>query len=328
MARQWLARRERGSPLLIRLITWITLHLGRPVGRALLPPICLYFILFSGGTRRASRDYLRRVLGRTPRGIDLYRHYHTFAATLLDRVYLLAGRRDCFEIEVHGLEQLEATVARGRGCFLLGSHLGSFELLRVLGVEQLKVPLRVLMHQQTSQRINAILSALNPSLEETIIPVGGAGALLAVRDTVEQGGIIGILGDRLVEEDKQVRCDFLGAPATFPAGPLLVAGLLEAPVLLFFALYRGGRRYEIHFEPFAEQIPLTRGDRLGALAPWVERYAERLAERCREAPYNWFNFYEFWHPPAGVPAPTPQVEAATQIPATVVVPPHAESQER
>jgi predicted LPLAT superfamily acyltransferase len=26
------------------------------------------------------------------------------------------------------------------------------------------------------------------------------------------------------------------------------------------------------------------------------RYAELLEKHCRHAPYNWFNFFDFWRP--------------------------------
>ena len=28
----------------------------------------------------------------------------------------------------------------------------------------------------------------------------------------------------------------------------------------------------------------------------MQRYADRLAHYARSAPYNWFNFYDFWRP--------------------------------
>ncbi|MDQ3960739.1 MAG: acyl-CoA synthetase, partial [Pseudomonadota bacterium] len=65
---RWLTQRERGSRFTMRLISWITLSLGYTAGRILLYPICLYFLIaFSGGARRASRDFLRRVLRRRVR---------------------------------------------------------------------------------------------------------------------------------------------------------------------------------------------------------------------------------------------------------------------
>jgi predicted LPLAT superfamily acyltransferase len=64
--------------------------------------------------------------------------------------------------------------------------------------------------------------------------------------------------------------------------------------VLFFGLYLGGRRYAIHFEPFAEELRIGRRDRGAQLQPWIGRYAARLEHYCRLAPYNWFNFYDFW----------------------------------
>ena len=65
-------------------------------------------------------------------------------------------------------------------------------------------------------------------------------------------------------------------------------------VVLCFGLYRGGRRYEIHLERFADAVTLDRRDREASVRPWVERYARRLEHHCRAAPYNWFNFYDYW----------------------------------
>src|SRR5207244_2605294 len=72
---------------------------------------------------------------RPPRLTDLWRHHFTFATTVLDRVYFVDGRFADFDIEVRGLELLRRTLAKGRGCLLLGAHLGSFELLRTLALE-------------------------------------------------------------------------------------------------------------------------------------------------------------------------------------------------
>jgi predicted LPLAT superfamily acyltransferase len=65
---------------------------------------------------------------------DPYRHYFTFAATLLDRVYFLSGRWDYFDIRLHGTAELLAILKREKGCVLLGSRLGSFEALRAAAV--------------------------------------------------------------------------------------------------------------------------------------------------------------------------------------------------
>ena len=294
---QWLDQAERGSTLAFRFLVWVTLTLGRPIGRILLYPTCVYFVLFSLRARRASRDYLRRVLERRPTPGDLFRHCHAFASTLHDRVYLLAGKYGYFDVEVDAPVAVQRMLRQERGCILLGAHLGSFEILRAAGLAEGLPPVNMLMHVESTARLNKVLHALAPGIESRIIPLGRTESLLRVQECLARGEIVGILGDRTLGKDRSCRCDFLGAPAQFPLGPFLVAGLLDAPVVLMFGLYRGGRRYQIRLEPFADHIALARRDRDASIRPWVERYAARLEQHCRDAPYNWFNFYDFWPAP-------------------------------
>ncbi len=294
MKASWLAQRERGSALAIRLIVWITRGLGRSAGRVLLTPICLYFLAFSSSARNASRRYLGRVLGRRARFADVYRHYHTFAATIHDRIYMLSGRYDYFEVHSDGESALDAELARGRGCILLGSHLGSFEVLRARGTFERRAPINVLMYEDNATKINNVLHRLNPGIQSRIIALGTPMTLLRAKECLDRGEMVGILGDRAVRNDRSQLCDFLGMPAPLPEGPLLLAAILGTPVFLFFGIYRGGNRYDIHFELLAREINLRRAHRSEDLTHWLRRYAERLEHHCRRAPYNWFNFFDFW----------------------------------
>lgn len=295
MSRGWFNQGERGSPLALRIILWVALHLGRPAGRALLYPITAYFLLFAPKARGYSRDYLRRVFEREPHLREIARHFHSFAAVILDRVFLLAGKDQCLDLQVHDREIFHEHVESGRGALLLGAHLGSFEALRVLAVGKHDFPVRVLMYRDHNQRVTQLLEALNPEVAASVIPLGETETLLHARDCLESGGIVATLADRVAESDKMIECRFLGGRAWFPQGPLLLAAVLKVPVILCFGLYRGGNRYDIVFERFADAIEAPRGQREAALAEWVQRYADRLEARVREAPYNWFNFYDFWN---------------------------------
>lgn len=297
MSRSWRRQRERGSGWLIRLIIWITLHMGHRTGRILLHPITFYFMLFSAKARRASHLYLQRVLDRKVTLRDIYRHYHTFSVTILDRIFFLTGRHSHFDIRIHNDNVLYDALERG-GVVLLGSHIGSFEVLRTKGLGRAKVPIKVLMYEQNAQKISTALAPLNPEVVETVIPIGRPESMFEVQKTIDAGGIVGILGDRISLDEKNVTCQFLGKKATLPAGPMLLAGLLHSPVILFFGIYRGGLRYDIHFEMLSEEIKLGRGDeRQQQLNTWIQCYADRLEHYCRLAPYNWFNFYDFWETP-------------------------------
>ncbi len=295
MSAVWLEQRERGTLFATKAVVRVLLGVGHAAGRLLLYPICAYFLASSRRARAASRAYLARVLGRPARLADVARHYLTFAQTLHDRLYFLAGRHREFAIEQHGVEALESALAKGKGCVLLGAHLGSFEVLRVIGSLERRLPVNVLLYPDNAASADAIAAELCPELQSRVIPLGRPETMLRARECLERGEIVGVLGDRALGAGRTVRCDFLGAHASFPQGPLLLAAILGAPVELFFGLYRGGRRYAIHFEPFADALTVGRRDRAAELQPWVARYAARLEHYCRVAPYNWFNFYDFWH---------------------------------
>jgi len=87
---------------------------------------------------------------------------------------------------------------------------------------------------------------------------------------------------------------FLGGEAAFPAAPFRIAALTGRPVILMLGLYRGGNRYDLHFETLIESAVLPRANRNEILEQWIALYASRLEHYCREAPFNWFNFYPFW----------------------------------
>lgn len=294
MSVAWLAEPERGSPAAINLITWLALTLGRGATRWLLPPICLYYYTFAPRSRRASRAYLARALDREPGVSDVLRHHYAFASMVHDRVFLVSGRCDGFDIAVHGAAEVERRLARGRGCILLGSHLGSFEVLRQLGRFSRDYAVNVLMHEANSDKTGKVLAQLAPELRERIIKPGQPDTMLRVKECLDRGEIVGILGDRPLNGERTRSCRFLGETARFPTGPLLLAATLGVPVALFFGLYRGGARYDVHFEMLSEGETVERERRAEVAARWLESYVGRLEHYARAAPYNWFNFYDFW----------------------------------
>jgi len=292
-ARGWLGQRERSSALALRFIVWVALKLGRPAARLLLYPICAYFLLFSSRARAASRNYLARVLDRRPTVADLFRHYHTFAATILDRVFFLNDRYRMFEVRMHGEEIVAPMLQRGEGAFLLGAHLGSFEVLRAFGRRQPGLRTCLVMYEGNARKVNAALHAINPDLALDVIGLGSVDSMLQVQARLARGDFVGMLGDRSIESEGAARRAFLGAEAAFPLGPFRMAAALKRPIILMVGLYRGGNRYDIHFERLAD-APAAGVPRDALMREWLDRYVARLEHYCRLAPYNWFNFYDFW----------------------------------
>ena len=70
-AADWATAGERSNMAALKAMTWIAVHLGRRIARAVLVPITLYFVLFAPAASRHSRRYLTRALGRPPRWSEL-----------------------------------------------------------------------------------------------------------------------------------------------------------------------------------------------------------------------------------------------------------------
>ena len=296
----WVRQGERGNALVLKLMAAIAVACGRRVARWLLPPIALYFVLFSPQARRQSRRYLARVLGRRPGFADGYRHVHTFANLVLDRVYFARGEVGEFELDVRGLEHLDDALAAGRGAVLLGAHVGSFAALHALGGARAGPRVAMVMYPDNARMIQATLRDIAPRAHLDIIALGRPGSMLAVRDWLAGGGLVGMLADRQLDEptqrDHTVRLPFLGVPASFGEGPLRMAQLLRQRVYFMAGVYQGGRRYEVSFEPLADftQPVADAAARADALRAALQAYVQRLEALCRHAPYNWFNFHDFW----------------------------------
>lgn len=291
---EWLRCKERGSAWSIRLGVNLALALGRPLARLALPLGCLYFFLFTPEARQASRDYLGRVLGRRPRLWDVLRHYHAFGACILDRIFFVKGRTGLFDVRIIGEDLLIEPLSQNTGCFLLGAHIGSFEVLRAMGRAHPNLRVNMLMFEENAQKIASVLSEIAPDIAHEIISLGRPDSFIRTSHALERGSFVGLLADRSLSSDQQIRLPFLGARAPFSPAAFRMMALLKKPVLLMFGIYRGGNRYDIHIERFSvpEEMPQRAGS--AEIEALVARYASRLEHHCRAAPYNWFNFYKFW----------------------------------
>lgn len=296
----WKQRPEGGSPAAIRLILAIARGGGRGLARLCLYPITAYFVCTRRAERRASRAWLSQVHGGRASLWAVARHVHVFASTILDRVFLLGGRMERFDIRVHGLEHLEALLDQGRGGLLFGSHLGSFDALRVLSRRRPGLQVRIVLDRSQNPVLTSIFDSLDPALAAGVIDGAQPGPVIAleIEHALRSGALVALLVDRAQAREETVPVPFMGRTARLPLSPWRLAVALRAPVLLCFGLYRGGARYDLHFEPFIDlagvQVP-GRGERAAWLRGQVAAYALRLEHHARGAAYNWFNFFDFWN---------------------------------
>lgn len=297
----WIRHRERGSIALLRIMAFVSLHLGRGVSRLPLYGIAIYFFLFAPTARRHSRRYLRLALGRHPSARDRFRQILSFATTIHDRVFLINEQFEIFNITLEGESLMLAQSDSGRGALLMGAHMGSFEVMHSLGRRRRGLEVTMAMYEENARKINATLAAINPRLKPDIVCLGRIDAMLNIAERLDRGAFVGVLGDRTLGHEPAQAVTLLGERAYLPTGPMRAAAILRCPVFFMAGLYRGKNNYHVVFEPVADFSTTPAGVRNVAVRSAIERYAAVLDRYCRSDPYNWFNFYDFWRPQGGVP---------------------------
>jgi predicted LPLAT superfamily acyltransferase len=298
----WAEATEVGAVTGMWLMYQVNRVLGRWPFRLVLAPVVLYYVFKQRLARSASRSYLTRLedrthaLGHAPGWLDTFRHVRLFAETLLDKALAVSGRYHFEAMTFEGREVMVESFAQKRGGLLLTSHMGCLEVLRSAAERRVGLKLNVLVHTRHAERFNSVLRRLDPTTEVNLLQVTdfnpAVAAMLAER--VGQGEFIVIAGDRVpVDGRNVVKAPFLGAEAPFPVGPWVLAHALKCQVIFITALHRG-RSYHVRFERFREKVELPRGSRDAAVRELVVDYAKRLEDHCRQSPYDWFNFYDFW----------------------------------
>ena len=308
----WKTRQERSNRSMVRMARRLTQLLPRGVARWLLYPTALYFVLANAKARAASLQFLGRVLPQPPGLRQVFRHFLHFATVVMDRAYLLRDDLDGFAIDSEGENIVEGVRVAGKGCFLVGAHLGSFEALRALGRERIEQPRIVMvMYEENARMINEALAMLNPALQQDIIGLGHADSMIKVKHALDEGALVGILADRLLDTEcspsDRRELPFLGRPAAFPVGPFRMAALLKRPVILMLGIYLGENRYRLVFEELYD-FSLMTTNRQAGVEEAMRRYVQRLEHYSRAYPFNWFNFFDVWE---SVPAPGDPRRGAT-----------------
>jgi len=307
----WAGMAERGSVGALLFIRWLYRRLGRRATVASLTPIVAYFFVTGRTTRRASMEYLRTLwaapggpaaLGEPPTWRHVFRHVHEFAESVVDRMIVWSGDVESISIDYRGTETLLDLARERRGAILLGSHLGSYDLLRSVA-ERTGVVLNILMFTPRTARINAFFEKLHPGLRMRLISFepGSIRAVFELKAAIDRGEFVGVMGDRVWESERErsVPVTFLGRQARFPLGPFLLQAVLGCPMILTGCFRTGPGRYRAAAVPFAPAGVIPRCDRRQYAEELAQRYAFALEEWCVRTPYQWFNFFEFWPDQAG-----------------------------
>ena len=186
-------------------------------------------------------------------------------------------------------------MAGGQGVLLIGAHLGSFEVMRAVGRQHTDHAVSMLMYEENARKINATLAAINPAATQDIIALGRMDSMLQARERLDAGHLVGMLADRGLGDDPTRDLRFPRRAGAVPGRALprrrhaAAAGVLHDRPLprrqpLPHPLRTAGRF--LRTSNAASATPPS--------PPPSRPTPTRLEHYCRLAPYNWFNFFDFW----------------------------------
>lgn len=291
----WQRQEEKGSPFFLKLTVWMALNLGRRVTGLILWPIAIFYFVFSASTRRYCHFYLQRNFQRKVSSLEVLKHIYSFAVVSVDRIYFLANKANYFSVEMTGTEIFDQLQSQDQGAILIVSHFGSFEVMRSLAEVHQLAPIRIVLDKQQNTVFINLLASLAPAMASAIIDAGQSppALALAVKDALDNGHYVGIMADRCRGELGS-EYSFLGTNTRFPTSPWQLAHVLKAQTILCYGVFRGGSNYALSFEALPLANTVKRSQRRAVIEQQLQNYVSSLENKVKEAPYNWFNFYDFW----------------------------------
>jgi predicted LPLAT superfamily acyltransferase len=128
-------------------------------------------------------------------------------------------------------------------------------------------------------------------------PAGPLGSMIGMVQALDQGGVLGIMGDRVMSEPGALAVTFLGGGIQVPFSPYRLAAATGAPIAVLLAHDAGGAVPVLELARVI-RVPDGLGRRPEAYLPYAQEFAQVLEAYVAEHPYQFFNFYDLWAAPA------------------------------
>ena len=235
--------------------------------------------------------YFRRRLGYGPLRsfFHVVANHAAFGKVVVDRFGAYAGKN--FSIEVPDMELYSSLSSRPEGMMQVSSHIGNDEMAGYFLKASKRIYALAFGGEVSSVTENRVkMLSCN---DITLVPIADDMSHLVVLNNALAGGeIVNIHGDRVFGSSKTFRCRVMGAPASLPAGPFMLAAMRGVPAVSVFVMRTGCRKYKVLLFRLDEGLEgLERNEKAERMA---RAYAASIDSVLALYPDQWFNFYEYW----------------------------------
>lgn len=297
----WWKKQERGGAFFLRLSLFLAQILPEFVLKLIIKIVVWFYYIFSKNERENIAEFRRNLSvfagSQTLKGTSVFSHFEAFGGAICDKFRVWKGKIKDSELEIINLEHIKSElIGAQKGQILLTAHLGNVEICKALGARVDGFRMVILVYDKNSREFNEVLKRISQndgSVRMMLVNELDVAAMLELKNIVENGEHIGIMGDRTpLGGDKAARVKFLGKEASFNYGPYLIAGILGVKISSLWCQKIDGK-FRIELVPLASAVKLRR-DRAAAAREYLQIYVRELENRCKQTPAQWFNFFDFW----------------------------------
>ncbi len=308
-SQHWSNIQEAGTLGGMRFLYLLHRVFGRWFFSLIMYPVALFFVLFRRDQRNASLQFLlnhyhyrSQAWKHKPNLFHVLIHFKSFAEVILDKVlgWLIDIEETDFILTNQKL--VESLLEDQKGQLIIGSHFGNLEFCRGFMHRYKDKTINVLLYDKHAGNFVKIMQKENQDSRLNVFQVDefDVTTIMMLKQKVDAGEWVFIAGDRvpLSGLERTVNVDFLGRSAPLPIGPYMLAKALACPVKFMFAYRQRAKENKVVFDvtPLCDKVVLSRKNRIQDITKYAQSFASKLEEHSVQAPYQWFNFYDFWDP--------------------------------
>jgi predicted LPLAT superfamily acyltransferase len=273
------------------IFIWL-LKTGLTPAYALLIFVALYYCIAERKKSVISYNFYRKRIGYGVLRslISVYRNYYLFGQCLIDRVALMAANPD-FRITFTGENHLIDMAKQGKGGFLVGAHVGNWEIAGFF-LHRINVPVNIVIYDNEYEDIKECLkSAGIKKYAYNVIPLkDDMSHLYKITEALSRHEFVCLHADRYMDNSKLLYYNFLDEKAPFSQSIFRLCTMFDIPVTFVYAFRLKFRRY--HF--YATKPVTYSGTKEQKLQDFAADYVEELEKNTLHHPLQWFNFFDFW----------------------------------
>ncbi len=297
----WWKKQERGGAFFLRPSLFLVQILPEFALKLIVKIVVWFYYIFSKNERENIAEFRRNLSkfagSQTLKGTSVFSHFEAFGDAICDKFRVWKGKIKDSELEIIDLGRIKSElIGAEKGQILLTAHLGNIEICKALGARVDGFRMVILAYDKNSREFNEVLKRISQndgSVRMMLVNELDVAAMLELKNIVESGEHIGIMGDRTpIGGDKAARVKFLGKEANFNYGPYLIAGILGVKISSLWCQKIEGK-FRIELVPLASTVKLGR-DKAAAVREYLQIYVRELENRCKQTPAQWFNFFDFW----------------------------------